>query len=109
MSWEIKLDGETDVVVLAGEMGIQSAAEFHQAVLPLAGSSRAVRLDAAAAKSVHTSILQILHALSQAVDDFAVTDASDEFRAAERRVGLYFARTGQTGDQVHGTGETAQR
>ena len=97
MSWAIKQEGRTTRVVLDTEMGIQNAADFHQSVLPLAGISGAVRIDAAAAKSVHTSILQILYALSQAVADFGVTEASAEFRAGEARTGLFFARSQATG------------
>ena len=93
MSWQINQNGATDTVVLDREMCIQNAAEFYQAVLPLAGSGKAVRIDAAATKSVHTAILQILYALSQAVGDFGVTGASAEFQLAEARVGLSFARS----------------
>jgi anti-anti-sigma regulatory factor len=93
MSWQIKQEGGASVVLLDGEMGIQNAADFHQAVLPLAGVGGAVRVDARAAKSVHTSIMQILYALSQAVPDFIVTEASENFRAAEARMGLSLART----------------
>jgi anti-anti-sigma regulatory factor len=92
MSWTIKENGTADLLVLEGELCIQNAAEFYQAVLPLAGSGKAVRVDAIAAKSLHTSIMQTLYALSQAVGDFGVTDASEEFRAAEVRVGISFAR-----------------
>jgi anti-anti-sigma regulatory factor len=88
MSWQIKSEGGATVVVLDSELGIQNAAEFHQAVLPLAGQGGPVRIDARAAKSVHTSIMQILYALSEAVPDFAVIDASEEFRAIEARVGF---------------------
>lgn len=88
MSCHIKQDGGTAVVVLDGEMLIQHAAEFYQAVLPLAGFDGAVRVEASASRSIHTSIIQILHALSRAAPDFAVIDASAEFRAAELRVGL---------------------
>jgi DNA-binding NarL/FixJ family response regulator len=42
MSWQITQEGSANVVVLDGEMGIQDAANFHQAVLPLAGGDRAV-------------------------------------------------------------------
>ena len=104
MSWQIKQNGATDLVVLDSEMCIQNAAEFYQAVLPLAGSGKAVRIDAAAAKSVHTSILQILYALSQAVGDFGVTGASEEFRSAEVRAGLAFARSEETGSQGNAAG-----
>jgi anti-anti-sigma regulatory factor len=93
MSWQIKQEGGATVVVLDSEMGIQNAAEFHKAVLPLAGIGGAVRVDAHAAKSVHTSIMQILYALSQTVPDFVVTEPSENFRAAEARVGLSLART----------------
>jgi hypothetical protein len=93
MSWEIKSEGSATVVVLDSEMGIQNAAEFHQAVVPLAVTGAAVRLDAGASKSAHSSILQILYALSQAVPDFGVTEASEEFRAAETRIGFSFARS----------------
>jgi anti-anti-sigma regulatory factor len=93
MSWQITQEGIANVVVLDGEMGIQDAANFHQAVLPLAGGDRAVRLDASAAKSIHTSIMQILYALSQAVPDFGVTGASEDFRAVEARTGLSLARS----------------
>ena len=96
MSWQIKQEGSTTVVVLDSEMGIQNAADFHQAVLPLAGKGGAMRVDAHAAKTVHTSIMQILYALSQAAPDFIVTNASEGFRAAEVRIGLTFARSGET-------------
>ena len=92
MSWQIKSEGGTTVVVLESEMGIQSAADFHQAVLPLAVAGGALRINAQAAKSVHTSIMQILYALSQAVPDFAVSDASEDFRAIEARLGISLAR-----------------
>lgn len=90
-------DEETaTVVTLDREMGIQQAADFYQAVLPLAGLGAPVRVDAAAVRSIHTSILQIVYALSQAVPDFAVTEASEEFRAAEVRVGFFLARRTET-------------
>ena len=88
MSYAIKQEAHTFVVVIEGEMMIQHAAEFYQAVLPLAGFPGAVRLDASAAKSIHTSIMQILYALSQAAPDFAVIEASAEFLTAENRVGI---------------------
>ena len=93
MSWQIKKDESATVVVLDSEMGIQNAADFHQAVLPLAVTGRAVRVDASAVKVVHSSIMQILYALSQAVPDFGVIEASEDFRAAETRIGLSFARS----------------
>ena len=96
MSWQIKQEGDATVVVLDSEMGIQDAADFHQAVLPLAGIGGAVRVDAHAAKSVHTSIMQILYALSRAAPDFIVTEASEEFRATEARVGLSLARNAES-------------
>ena len=52
-----------------------------------------MRVDARATKSIHSSIMQILSALSQAVPDFGVTEASEDFRAAETRIGLSFARS----------------
>ena len=104
MSWQITLDGSTNTVVLDGEMGIQDAANFHQAVLPLAGLDGAVRLDASAARTVHTSIMQILYALSQAVPDFGVAEASDDFRAAEARMGLSLARNPEIGVLTHQSG-----
>lgn len=96
MSWDIKPEADSAVVVLDGEMGIQNAGEFHRAVLALAGFGGAVRLDASGSRSVHTSIMQILHALSLAVPDFAVTEASEEFAAIEARVGFSFARSKPT-------------
>jgi hypothetical protein len=95
MSWQITQEGSAHVVALESELGIQDAADFHQAVLPLAGLGGAVRVDARAAKSVHTSIMQILYALSQAVPDFGVTEASADFRATEARLGLSLARSGE--------------
>ena len=74
MSWQINQDGSAQVVALEGELGIQEAAAFHQAVLSLAALEGAVRVDAHAAKSVHTSVMQILYALSKAIPDFAVTE-----------------------------------
>ena len=97
MSWEIMKDGNATVVVLDSEMGIQNAAEFHQAVLPLAITGGVVRVDAHAAKSIHSSIMQILYALSQAAPDFAVSEASEDFRAAEARIGIAFARSSEIG------------
>ena len=96
MSWQIKTESGVTVVTLDSEMGIQNAADFHQAVLPLAVSGAALRIDAQAARSVHTSIMQILYALSQAVPDFVVTKASDDFQATETRVGFSLARSNQT-------------
>ena len=96
MSWQIKTENGVTVVTLGSEMGIQNAADFHQAVLPLAVLGAAVRVNTQAAKSVHTSIMQILYALSRAVPDFAVTNASDDFRATEKRVGFSLARSDQT-------------
>ena len=109
MSWQINQTARTDVIVLDREMSIQNAAEFYQAVLPLAGSGKAVRIDAAAAKAVHTSIMQILYALSQAVPDFGVTGASDEFRSAEVRVGLSFARKEEAGTRDNEAENSAVR
>jgi anti-anti-sigma regulatory factor len=97
MSWQITQDGSANVVVLDSEMGIQDAANFHRAVLPLASGERAVRLDASAARSIHTSIMQILYALSQAAPDFRVTKASKDFQAVEARAGLSLARSNETG------------
>jgi len=88
MSWQINTEGGTTVVVLESELGIQNAAEFHQAMLPLALTGGVVRINAQAVKTVHTSVMQILYALSQAVPDFAVNDASEDFRAIESRVGF---------------------
>jgi len=99
MSWQIKSEGTTTVVVLDSDLGIQNAAEFHQAMLPLAVTGGAVRINAQAVRSVHTSIMQILYALSQAVPDFAVMNASGDFRATEARVGFSLAR----GDQINTT------
>jgi anti-anti-sigma regulatory factor len=96
MSWQIKTENGVTVVTLDSEMGIQNAAAFHQAVLPLAVSVAALRIDARAAKSVHTSIMQILYALSQAVPDFGVTNVSDDFRATEKRVGFSLAKCDRT-------------
>jgi len=104
MSWQITHKGGANVVALHGEMGIQDASMFHQAVLPLAGTDGAVRLDASAAKSVHTSIMQILYALSQAAPDFGVTEASEDFRAAEARLGLSLARSKETGTTARQSG-----
>jgi anti-anti-sigma regulatory factor len=92
MSCQIKPDGDSTMVVLDSEMGIQNAAEFHQAVLPLAGIGGVVRVNASTVKSIHTSIMQILYALSQAVPDFGVTESSPDFRATEIRMGLSLAR-----------------
>ena len=106
MSWKIYQDGATSVVVLDREMLIQHAADFYQAVLPLAAGGASVRVDAHAAKSVHSSIMQILYALSQAVSDFGVIDASDDFQAAEARVGISLTRSHETetsSDRLAGT------
>jgi anti-anti-sigma regulatory factor len=88
MSWQIKSESGTTMVVLASELGIQNAAEFHQAMLPLAARGGPVRIDARTSKTVHTSIMQILYALSQSVPDFAVIGASQDFRAIEARMGF---------------------
>jgi hypothetical protein len=95
MSWQIKSEGGTTVVALDSELGIQNAAEFHQAMLPLALTGGTVRINARAAKSVHTSIMQILYALSQAIPDFAVSDASRDFLSAETRLGLSLPKRDQ--------------
>jgi anti-anti-sigma regulatory factor len=107
MSWQINQNRISAEVVLESEMCIQNAAEFYQAILPLASAGKPVRINAAAVKSVHTSIMQILYALSQAVEDFGVTESSAEFRKAESRVGLSFARSKETGTEGNGTGEAA--
>ena len=104
MSWKITKDGSAIVVALESELGIQDAANFHQAVLPLASSDGAVRVNASASKSIHTSIMQILYALSQAAPGFIVTDASEDFRAAEARMGLSFARTKEAQTLTHQPG-----
>ena len=96
MSWQIKTESGVIVVTLGSEMGIQNAADFLQTVLPLAVSGAALRIDAQGAKSVHTSIMQILYALSQAVPDLGVINASDDFRATEARVGFSLPRSDQT-------------
>ena len=93
MSWEIRQEGSTHVVVLDSDMWILHAADFHQAVLPLVGIGGAVRIDARASKSVHSSIMQILYALSQGVPDFGVSESSADFQAAEARTGLVFRRS----------------
>ena len=105
MSWQIKQDGRTQLLALEGELGIQDAAAFHQAVLPLAALDGAVRVDAHAAKSVHTSVMQILYALSKAIPDFAVTETSDEFRATEARLGFCLARSGAAKTPANQTGK----
>jgi len=105
MSWEIKQEGSTHIVVLDSDMWILHAADFHQAVLPLVGVGGAVRIDARASKSVHSSIMQILYALSQAVPDFGVLESSADFQAAEARVGLTFARSKATATPVDPSGE----
>ena len=96
MSWQIKQAGSAQVIALEGELGIQDAAAFHQAVLPLAALDGAVRVDAHAAKAIHTSVMQILYALSKAIPDFGVTETSDEFRATEARLGLCLVRGGES-------------
>ena len=101
MSWQIKTESGVTVVTLDSEMGIQNAADFHQAVLPLAVSGVAVRVNAQAAKSVHTSIMQILYVLSQAVPDFGVINASDAFRATETRIGFSLVRSDQTHNSIN--------
>jgi anti-anti-sigma regulatory factor len=88
MSWQIKSEGGTTVVLLESDLGIQNAGEFHQAMLPLIITGGAVRINAHAAKSIHTSIMQILYALSKAVPDFAVIAVSEDFRATEARIGF---------------------
>ena len=93
MSWQIKQEAGVTVVVLDGEIGIHNAVGFHQAVLPLATAGGAVRVDGRVARSLHTSIMQILYALSQAVPDFGVTEASEGFRRSEIRVGLSLVRS----------------
>ena len=104
MSWQIKPQGSATVVVLDSEMGIQNAADFYQAVLPLAGIGGAVQVDAQAVKSLHSSILQVLYALSQAVPDFGVTQASEAFRAMEVRVGFTLTRSGERPKNPAGLG-----
>jgi hypothetical protein len=106
MNWTISQDGTASVVVLGSEMSIQQAAGFYQAVLPLAAGGGSVRVNAHAAKTVHSSIMQILYALSQAVLDFGVIDASADFAAAEARVGISLARGHETetsSDRLAGT------
>lgn len=92
MNREIQSDGDATVIVLDTDMGIQNAADFHRAVLPLAVIGRPVRVNAVGVKSAHTSIMQILYALSQAVPDFGVIEPSEEFKMAEARLGHSFAR-----------------
>jgi anti-anti-sigma regulatory factor len=104
MSWQIKSEGGATMVLLENELGIQNAAEFHQAVLPLAVTGGSVRVDARTTKSIHTSIMQILHALSQAVPDFGVTDASEDFRATEARLGLSLARIDRLTTSINPSG-----
>ena len=97
MSWEIKQSDAMDIVVLDSDMRVQNALDFYQAVVPLSITGKAVSIDATSTRSIHTSILQILYALSQAVRDFSIAGASDEFRLAEARVGLSFPRNQETG------------
>jgi hypothetical protein len=92
MNWHINHESDATVVVLDRAMGIQDAAAFYDAVLAVAVTGGDVRLDAGAAKSVHSSIMQILYALSQAVAVFRVTAASADFLAAEIRVGFSLVR-----------------
>ena len=106
MSWKITKDGEATLVALESDLGIQDAASFHQAVLPFASSEGAVRLNASATKSIHTSIMQILYALSQAAPGFVVTAASEDFRATEARMGLFFVRTKEAQTLTNQSGPT---
>jgi len=105
MSWQIKQEGSAALLVLESEIGILNAADFHQAVLPLADGG-AVRVDARAVTSIHLAIMQTLYALSQAVPEFGVTQVSEEFRAAEARVGLSLARSKDTGTPANRSGQT---
>jgi hypothetical protein len=105
MSWQIKQAGSITVVVLGSEMGIQNAADFYQTVLPLAVTGGPVRINAQAVKSLHSSILQILYALSQAVPDFGVAQTSETFRAMEVRVGFSLPRSGEVPKTPVGQGE----
>jgi anti-anti-sigma regulatory factor len=104
MSWQINKNENGIVLVLEGEIGIENAAEFHQAILPLAVTVGSLRVDAQAAKSVHSAIMQILYALSQAVPDFGVSDASEEFRAVEVRMGLCFSKSKAPGTPANSSG-----
>lgn len=88
--WQIEPSGEARVILLGKEIGIQNAADFHGAVLPLALAGGAVRVDAGGAVALHPSVLQILYALSMEVKDFQIINKSNEFRAIEARVGLQF-------------------
>jgi len=92
MNWHINKEGRNTVVVIDREMGIQDASAFYDAVLLVSISGVGVQLDAGAAKSVHSSVMQILYSLSRAVPDFRVTAASADFLAAEVRVGFSLAR-----------------
>lgn len=92
MSWELKATDEGPVLVLDRVTGILDAQAFYEAVRPLPGAGDRVRVDARSVTAIHLSILQILHALSRAVPDFAVVGASEEFCAAEKRAGLALPR-----------------
>lgn len=101
MNWHIKQVSGTTVVVIDRELGIQDAAAFYEAVLGVAVTRSDVEVDAGAAKSVHSSIMQILYALSQAVSAFRVTAASADFLAAEVRVGFSLARNAASAIPSH--------
>ena len=93
MNWQITQEDTISWVRLESAMSIRDAVDFHQAVLPLVKSGNSVRLDAGLAGCIHTSIMQILYALSKEAPDFGVTNASEDFRASEARFGLSFNRS----------------
>ena len=79
-------------IELEGDLSIQHASDFHQAILPLVTEGKPVRLNACQSGHLHTSILQILYVLSREIPDFKVLEASEEFCLSETRVGFFFSR-----------------
>ena len=92
MNFEIKQCENQTEITLGESISIRDAAEFHSAVRLAVGKGGAVCVRAAAVKSIHTSIVQILLSLAQGSEELCVSGASDSFAATEKRLGVTFKR-----------------
>jgi len=88
MSFEIKTEPSQNIIILGQEVSIAEARDFHAAVLALALDAKPLAIDARAAQTIHTSILQILYSLKLGASQISFHGASAPFTASLERLGL---------------------
>ena len=92
MSWEIQQSEGCVVVMLGENLSIQDASAFHEALLGHIKDVQHVKINAAKVKELHTSIFQVLTALSKSVQEFELVEAGEKFCEIEKRMGYKLAR-----------------